>query len=169
MDGTATHANALCEAVRMSNGFNTVFSKQPGVNVSSVNNVFSNNSRKTPNNEAVPLCSVKHVTKCFYCTDLDKKTIENVLARGHKAKALHLHNRGVKIHSRAFVLRPIPIFVGHTSVVSEFNHHTSVNNNCVTKCIKVDPPTKQNPQVSQVDNSLEHNSPKCVKGVDKVV
>ena len=130
VNSSQTHQDTPDDIVHMSNDFNNVFTSELGVNVSSMNNVYGHGP--TLNNRGRTSISVKHPTKCFHHSDLDRKSIEGLIARDNKAKALQLHNRFVRICPRTFVPCPSPIVTGHTSAVCQLDYKISKNLNSVT-------------------------------------
>ena len=101
------HEVAVNDVVHMSNNFNVVNNCQQGVNVSSVTPESGEVLYMDHNTE----CSdsiVKHVTRCFYRSDLDKKEIKGLIAKGNKTKALGLSSGDKVVRSRIFLATKTP-------------------------------------------------------------
>ena len=77
-----------------------------------------------------------HATKYFCHSHVDKRTIEGLLARGNKAKALHSNNGGDTICTRTFV-SCFPIVACHASTVPHLTRCKLHNTQCVST--KIDP------------------------------
>ena len=124
-----------------------------------------------------PLIPVKYATNYFYHSDLDRRTIEGILAKGNKAKALKLHNGGVK----TFVSPPPPPPVAcHTAAGSYLTSQTTQNINCVSNDVVASYLCEQNTIhgrdivkstgiVSQENNGVKHNKLSVVNGVEHSV
>ena len=88
------------DATSMSNVFNVTCVNQPGVNVPCVNNVAcDSDSQNVCPGADLPTPST-HPTRYFYHSHVDRITIEGLLAKGNKAKALKLNNGPDRIRTR---------------------------------------------------------------------
>ena len=95
------------DATSMSNVFNVTCVNQPGVNVP-----CDSNSQKVCPGADLPTPST-HPTRYVYHSHVDRRTIEGLLAKGNKAKALKLNNGPDRIRTRIFVSDP-PVITCHT-------------------------------------------------------
>ena len=102
IDQTNCHNVNVCGAVHMSNAFSHVNKCQQGVNVSTVKYYLSDASHVRENAE---FCgnTVNHATRCFYHSDLDKKEVRGLIAKGNNTKALGLVKDDKVFKSRTFV------------------------------------------------------------------
>ena len=99
---------ASCDIVHMSSNFNLVNNCEHGVNVPTVA-PDSGNALHVNNNVDYSDSGVKYVTKHFYRSDLDRKEIRGLIAKGNRTKVLGLSNSDIVVKSRTFVDRQSPL------------------------------------------------------------
>ena len=146
------------DVVYMSNVFNVVNKSQQGVKVPSVK-PHPGGSLCMNDNVVSNVNDVKHVTKCFYRSDLDKKEVRGLIAKGNKTKALGLLNTDAVVKTRTFVasknpyvnqseqqrLKPdsavcvTPIVSSHNPPTMKTTSKRGENNDILNDCIARDP------------------------------
>ena len=131
------------DVTSMSDVFNVTCVSQPGVNVPRVNNVCCDIDSQNVCTGATLHNPSRHATKYFYHSRVDRRTIEGLLAKGNKAKALQLNNRGDRIRTRTFVSRS-PIVACYTSTTPHLTGCKLHSTQCISTEIASDPLCEQN-------------------------
>ena len=155
------HGVALGDVVHMSNVFNVVNKGEQGVNVPSVRPDVGT-ILCTKGNAEHNGGPMKHVTKCFYRSDLDKKEIRGLIAKGNKTKALGLSNIDKVVRSRTFVTSRTP----HANHYDELGVKSDNTAGVKPIVINQDPlTTKASSQGGANNDTLEDSIVRDQKGV----
>ena len=156
------HDVVVGDVVHVSNGFNLVNKGKQGVNVPSVK-PDSGGIVCINDNVKYSGSPVKHVTKCFYRSDLDKKEIRGLIAKGNKTKALGCSNIEKIVKTRTFVATKTPYINQNDQQCVKLDNAV-----CVTPIVTDQEPftTKNSPQGGANNKIFKDSIARDEKGVN---
>ena len=164
------------DVTSMSDVFNATCVSQPGVNVPSMISFCCDiDSQNVCTEATLTTPSRQYPLQYFYHLSVDRRTIEGLLARGNKTKALQINNGGDRICTRTFVSSS-PIVACHAWTTPHLTGCKLHNTQCVSTKITFDPLCERNHDivkskgiVFRANIGAGNNCTNIVKGVNDSV